>query len=455
MAFPTILVSSGTGSDTAASGAGPATALSGTTNASTSSDGLTVTLPASTDLSGVAVDGSHVIFLNDTTAGNRNFGKITSSAGSGGATPTVVVSNAFGGSLSSKSWAIGGLRASIGSTTSRKLFDNNGGAGDMKPGWIVQMNSAHSEALTARIDFRAVGDTTSGPVILRGASAAATRPAVSNTADLVMRSQYWIFQDFNLGAAGGSANGIISLAGSVRFMGLQVSGFSTTNITLNTSGAAGDNVLNSDIFAGGIGIDISTCQDAQIIGNYIHSGTSHGVVGNTSLTGLNISKNIITDMGGDGIHLTQGRSDAYAGVIIDSNTIAANAGDGIEYSGDSDSLGALTITDNILSSNGGYGLKFTDSETLANLQARGTVIIGNNTYSNTSGAYLPAGAGQLDPGVNPSFVGGSNFGVGPALAGLAWPTVVGLSTTTNVAVPGAAQSAASGGSGYSGGVFGG
>ncbi len=453
MAFPTILVSSGTGSDTAASGAGPATALTGAAGI-TSGDGLTVTLDALTDTTNVATDGSHVIYFADATAGNRNFGKITGKAGSGGATPTVTVANAFGGTLT-KAWAIGGLRASIGSTTSRKLFDNNGGAGDLKAGWIVSMNSAHSEALTARIDFRAVGDTTSGPIILRGASAAATRPAVSNTADLVMRSQYWIFQDFNLGAAGGSANGIISLAGAVRFMGLQVSGFSTTNITLNTSGAAGDNVLNSDIFAGGIGIDISTCQDAQIIGNYIHSGTSHGVVGNTSLTGLNISKNIITDMGGDGIHLTQGRSDAYAGVIIDSNTIAANAGDGIEYSGDSDSLGALTITDNILSSNGGYGLKFTDSETLANLQARGTVIIGNNTYSNTSGAYLPAGAGQLDPGVNPSFVGGSNFGVGPALAGLAWPTVVGLSTTTNVAVPGAAQSAASGGSGYSGGVFGG
>src|SRR5262245_38170373 len=116
MPLPTILVDSTTGSDTAASGAGPATALTGSA-ASTSADGLTVTLDGSPDLTNVATDGSHAVFLNDSTAGARNFGKITAKDN---VAKTVTVTNAFGASLSGKSWAIGGKRASIGSTTSTK-----------------------------------------------------------------------------------------------------------------------------------------------------------------------------------------------------------------------------------------------------------------------------------------------------------------------------------------------
>src|SRR3954463_10134754 len=129
MALPTILIDSATGSDTTASGAGPGTALTGSAGVS-AGDGLSVTLDGSPDLTGVATDGSHVLYFADATAGNRNFAKITA-ANNG--TKVVTVSDALGFTLT-KAWAIGGKRASLLGTNSSKLIENNSGNGDAMPG---------------------------------------------------------------------------------------------------------------------------------------------------------------------------------------------------------------------------------------------------------------------------------------------------------------------------------
>ncbi len=179
MAFPVILIDSATGSDTAASGAGPGTALTGSAGV-TSASGLVVTLDGSPDLSGVAVDGSHVIYFADATAGNRNFGKITATANSGTPTAQVTVADAFGVNLT-KAWAIGGRRAKLGSATTTKLLDNNSAAGDAMPGWVVEFQSGHIET-SGRVIMRRAGDTTSGPIILRGA-AGGIRPIYTCNSD--------------------------------------------------------------------------------------------------------------------------------------------------------------------------------------------------------------------------------------------------------------------------------
>jgi hypothetical protein len=175
MALPVIKVNNSTGSDAAASGAGPATALTGSA-ASTSADGLTVTLDGSPDLSGVATDGSAAIYLADATVGNRNFGQITAVDNTG---KTVTVAVAFGISLSGLSWAIGGTRASIGGSVSRKLFENNSLAGDAMAGWVVEMESGHQETLTYTFNFRRSGSSTNGAIQLRGAEGAATPPVLT------------------------------------------------------------------------------------------------------------------------------------------------------------------------------------------------------------------------------------------------------------------------------------
>ena len=74
MAFPTISINNSTGSDTAASGAGPATAVTGA-GASLNATS-TITLSADTpDLSGVATDGSDAIWVE--TSSGRQYYKIT------------------------------------------------------------------------------------------------------------------------------------------------------------------------------------------------------------------------------------------------------------------------------------------------------------------------------------------------------------------------------------------
>ena len=75
-AYPTVVFDVANGANApSASGAGPATALTGT-SASTDAAGTVVTLDGSPDLSGVATNGSHVIYLNDTTSGNRRWSSI-------------------------------------------------------------------------------------------------------------------------------------------------------------------------------------------------------------------------------------------------------------------------------------------------------------------------------------------------------------------------------------------
>lgn len=81
MATPVILYDSSTGSDSAASGAGPATAVTGTkgrtrNTASMLRVGFFEASPP--DLSGVLTDGSHVLYIAIATAGQRNFSSIAS-----------------------------------------------------------------------------------------------------------------------------------------------------------------------------------------------------------------------------------------------------------------------------------------------------------------------------------------------------------------------------------------
>ena len=252
MALPTILVNSATGSDTAASGAGPATAVSGSgATVLTQATSRCAFIGDSVNLSGVSGDGSHVLFINDSTAGARNFAAIvevisqvvdsgsvdigvdsdllTVSGGdvfASGAIVKIVGAGAAGADLiatvsalgsgqyqidpaasttvsgatvtqynqvrvnssqtltatgSAKGWAIGGKRSAIGTTLSRKLFETNGTAGDAMPGWIIEMESGHTETISSGIWWRRSGDATDGRMTLKGTYGAASRPKITWT----------------------------------------------------------------------------------------------------------------------------------------------------------------------------------------------------------------------------------------------------------------------------------
>jgi hypothetical protein len=149
MAVPIVQFNSSTGSETQASGAGPATAKFGT-NASFA--GSVVTLDGSPDLSGVAVDSSHVLWLLTSTG--RQFFAITAKANSGTPTAQVTVADAPAGTATGRTWAIGGKRQSIDTINSRNIF-----VGDIKPGWTIDLEGTFTltSAITLLIPATNVG----------------------------------------------------------------------------------------------------------------------------------------------------------------------------------------------------------------------------------------------------------------------------------------------------------
>jgi len=428
MALPVILFGAG-GSDSAASGAGPATAVGVTATASSNAGGTVVTMP-SADLTNVLTDGSHVLFFPDLTAGARNFAKITGKANSGTASANVTVSDAVRGSLTSRDAWIGGKRATINDGYSRKLFVNSGSNGDMMPGWVAEMESGYTDTITARLDWYRAGDTTDGPMILRGAAGAATRPVLTFTGaavDVVNRSQYHWFVDFEMAGTGGATSCLIDACSSPaescgRYDGLKLSGFSGTLLESTTStGIQTMHVYNCELSGGTVGIRV--LQNDQVIGNWIHGQTSHGIHGPSgNLTGLTIVDNLITGCGGDGINLVQGRLDMYGAVEVFGNTIDGCTGDGLDYTGDSNSLGGVTIVNNSISNNGGYGILFT-SLTATRVRARGAMVTHNNCYNNSSGPCNLVGVLENDPGLDPQYTNraGNDFSIGANLKAKGFP----------------------------------
>lgn len=157
MAFPILIYNASTGSDTAASGAGPATAITGSGAAHTNGGAsTTITLTNSPDLSGVATDGSAAIFLN-TSAGSRHLSKIT--AVDDGA-DTVTAEDSFNiGSGSAVDYAIGGKRAFWEADTTNTDWD------DSKSGWKHECNDG-TYPITVTVNPQA-GDDIDGPIVFQ------------------------------------------------------------------------------------------------------------------------------------------------------------------------------------------------------------------------------------------------------------------------------------------------
>jgi len=155
MAYPTILMDSTNGSDSNASGAGPTTAIT-STSASTSADGLTVTIP-NADLTNVVTDGSHAVYIS-----GEGLRSITGKADSGLSTANVTVGTAFSFSLTGQTAAIGGVRQYLFGSTKSEIESS------LEAGWTVQFAAGHSESYNGSYFSFNVGDTRTNPITLQG-----------------------------------------------------------------------------------------------------------------------------------------------------------------------------------------------------------------------------------------------------------------------------------------------
>jgi len=469
MALPVILVHS-SGSDTAASGAGPSTALTGT---AASYATATVTLDGSPDLTNVATDGSHVLYL--VTSSSTRFFKITAKDNSA---KTVTVTPNPAGTSSGLTWAIGGKRASINSTSSRLLFEQAASAnGDALPGWTIELSSGHTETITSRITWRRSGDTTSGPILLRG-EAGGTRPVLTANFDDIC---------FNV------RNGYQQM----RFIEFVHTGTATAATAIDMGGSTGPGALFDDLkmitgwrkgFNQVIGCTIIGCtigntsNDAisntnstdgtRFINNYIYSAGAAGIVLNGAAGVQVVTGNIISGCTTQGIQDNCSRGDQSGGVVIANNDINACGGSTISgyvrtTSASNGSISSLVLVNNYFRSNGKYGIEFlTSGITEALLLANGTVIRGNGYYNNTTGTIsisnVESGAVTGADPQNASYGTSGDFSKGSSFTGkgAGYPTgYIGGSSATNSYVDiGAAQRQESGGAAgmlYIGGMSGG
>lgn len=154
MAYPTILMNSTSGSDSNASGAGPTTAIT-STSASTSSDGLTVTIP-NADLTDVVTDGSHAVYIS-----GEGLRSITGKADSGLSTANVTVGTAFTVSLTGQTAAIGGVRQYLFGSTKSEIESS------CEAGWTISLAAGYTENLTAVTSLSFV-DTSDNPITITG-----------------------------------------------------------------------------------------------------------------------------------------------------------------------------------------------------------------------------------------------------------------------------------------------
>lgn len=431
MALPVILVNSATGSDSAASGAGPAAAVTGTAAAHTGgSASTTVTLTNSPTLSGVATDGSAVLFLNIATAGVKNFSKITAVDNSA---KTVTVADSFTiASGSAVDYAIGGVRAGIGSTASKKLFDNNGAAGDLQPGWAVEFQSGHAgAAIAGPLDLRANGDATTGPITIRGASGAAVRPVVTfsnNGNGFVTRGTgaVWTLQGFDVQNSNATKTASVAVATAVPTtlidMGVKDA---TNNFWKGVTGTGATSVRGTEV-ANCASNGIDTTGALEVIGCEVHNNGGHGIVP-AGASPWAVMYSLVYGNAGDGINTTMTGGSVIAFNHVFANTIHGNAGDGIDFNVAANvRLADMLVANNNLTGNGGYGINFSGSGwTTPYLAANQFQFFNNNHYGNTSGlsnlSGFDAGTVSLDPTYS-NAAAGDFTPTNAALAGAAFPT---------------------------------
>jgi hypothetical protein len=537
-AFPIIYVDStdGAASDTACSGAGPATAITGAFASTSVGDSTSIGFfDGGTSLSNVAVNGSHVLYVADATAAHVNFTKITgkipnrvsttghinivtdatlvtglettdpmtigqviliTGAGPAGAdlftkiatipggdttvtiedeasttvddviviaAPTVTVGVGYSDAQVYANWAIGGVRATIGGTVSRKLF-NNGTYGDALPGWIEEMKSGHTETIAA-YDFAMTraGDVTSGPITLRGASGAATMPVITNSANgdaFSSLTHYQVLQDFEIRNSNATKTASVAINGAGNQ--LVISGMKINHST-NYFGRgivhSGGNYIIKDCSIGYCAGHSSGARGIQVTsgsGNIMSCDISNTVVGIRlyAAGAVTIRNCVLWKCDTDNIYITHTGTTAGLQLAFIGNTIDDGDGDGIDCDSTSAQLTGLGIIaiNNIFSNLGGYAINYSSgtTPTLAELQALATMFSHNSTYLCTQGISNITGLTVSGQTSDPTYANAASgiFTIGTNLKALGYPTQNiggGMGATRSYVDIGAAQRQEAGG----------
>jgi len=388
MANPVIIYNASSGSDTAASGAGPATAITGSGAAHTNgTSSTTITLTNSPDLSGVAADD--ILWLN-TSSGSRHLTKIT--AVDDGA-DTVTVEDSFNiGSGSAVDYAIGGKRQTIQNDGSNPDLE------DAKAGWIFELE-AGTYNISQETDISA-GDDTTGPVVVRNADGAEPLLRASGTTDLLNITGVVVLQGLDIK---GSAwrHGVEFSSGSVgRIYKCKFRCAGSLNFPLKNAGTNASMLIEDCYFidegsgAASSGLFASSAARTDLVFRrcYFEDGlyAIDAGGGTTDRNSLVIDRCIFNNQTTAAIN-----ADATSLYLcsITNNVFYSSAAQAVILTGATNAEQFINIFGNIFSEIGTYGVDYTPGADVAD----GTIYNDWNAFYNmTSGNYTGVNAGDND-----------------------------------------------------------
>lgn len=351
--MPVIKVSSVSGSNSPnASGAGPNTPVAGTNAAHTNGISNTIIyFTNSPDLSGIAQDGSHVLYLE--TASGRRFTRISTVDD---VAKSCIVQDTFNIPAGTPvSYAIGGMLSSLFGTGYERLTDGSGSY-DAKSGWTIEFQNGHEETISAPT-IRVSGDSVFGRFTICGVEGASTRPKITISGNsLTIASSRATMENFDIVQSKSNAvyavyiDSVYNLL--LRRMKVSSSGAlkASYGISLNTYCV----VESCEVFNVNNGI-LSTLGDSSISNCYFHDCTSTALAIGGANYRTSVDGNVFVDCGTGLSSASNARLERINGNVFDS------CGTGINQTG-SLATGSSngSIRSNIFT-NCTFGLYFTNS----------------------------------------------------------------------------------------------
>jgi len=295
-----------------------------------------VTLDGSPDLSGVVTSGAaqSTIYINDATNSTQKIFWITAFDDT---LNTVTVSVAPTG-VTSSSWAIGG----------RIIHTPANVESALRAGDIYQFNNSPATATATYFTARTSGDSTSGPITMRGKSG--VRPVLNVTNNSIVLTgnaqTNWLIENLELDQDGASGNVISGFDDGTVYRNLKIVDGGNNGIVVTSANGVLVSLCEITGLAGS-GITLTDVQ-AAVYGNYIHDNTVNGISVTNSNGRLLAVNNIIDSNGGRGIHLNAAPTTA-AGQTIIGNTIYGNGDSGLEVA---DADFHVVLINNIFEANG-------------------------------------------------------------------------------------------------------
>lgn len=369
-----ILFNNSTGSDTAASGVGPATAVSGsgasTTSGSTVVTGIDTTGVVSGDLQFVG-----------SSSGRQS--SVISSVDSGS---QVTCDDTFDNTEGSRNWGIGGKRASL--AGSAQLYASGG---DLIGGSTIEFSDGYTETIASTLNFFNSASISTGKVVLLTESGHTARATITYSGAsqlMIPRNTGFDFRDMVFLVSGSAGTIIDSVTDQFIFTRCFFgrTGSGTFTDAFGSGAAEGGNLIECEIDGTGGTGEGARMSDGTVIKNcFIHDCAGAGVNFSSFALGPHISDSIIANNGTHGISWGFSGTSNRSGTIT-GNILYGNTDDGIRISGlDNVAWNNLPIHANILVSNGGYGLNFS-AATDANETDFYVGINNRNAYfDNTSG----------------------------------------------------------------------